>query len=243
MKQLPDQTGRFSMRLWFEPGEIDQILAHELRQTGHYPTVEQPAVDIEAFVERRLRMAPEPADLPEGVLGLTRFDGPRPVIFVSRSLMDGASADKLVERRLRSTLAHEAGHALLHPLLFEPRSTQPGLFGSTPSKPDAAAPVLCRDVTPIGERRSGYHGDWCEYQANVAIGALLAPRDVFLRVFEAVVHKARVEASWHRSESRPRVARDIADLLNVSREVVNIRLDELAIPFVGQEVLPAVRRR
>jgi len=51
------------------------------------------------------------------------------------------------ERRIRSTLAHEAGHGLLHAHLFVlGKATQP-LFGDS-FRPNAPK-VLCRDV-PIG---------------------------------------------------------------------------------------------
>jgi hypothetical protein len=41
-------------RLWIEPGEIEARTEAELVKAGLMPTVDAPAIDVEAFVEQHL---------------------------------------------------------------------------------------------------------------------------------------------------------------------------------------------
>jgi hypothetical protein len=62
----------FSERPHFEPSEIDRICADELRKEGLYPNSPE-AIRIDRFVEKRFSVVPQYEDLPEGVLGFTKF--------------------------------------------------------------------------------------------------------------------------------------------------------------------------
>ena len=84
----------------------------------------------------------------------------------------------MADRRIRTTLAHEAGHGLLHAYLFALDEKPLHLFDSD-SRSDHQ--ILCRDVQGE-ERKRGYDGRWWEFQANRAMGGLLCPR--------ALVHTA-----------------------------------------------------
>jgi hypothetical protein len=110
MKNLRSKRGPFSERPHFSLSEIDEMCAAELLSLGLYPTTPQP-VRIDRFIEKRWQ-SPLYEDLPEGVLGFTKF-GPRGVeaIVVSNAL-DDTEKGKPNERRFRTTLAHEAGTAL-----------------------------------------------------------------------------------------------------------------------------------
>ena len=236
MKRLRDKTGKFPVRLWFDEGEIDQLLEDELAKAGLMPTATAPAVDVEAFVEQHLglNVAPLPDNVSESVLGAIEFESGRPIgIFVRRDLLDEASQDRLAERRLRSTLAHEGGgHAVLHPPLFEVSSQIEMLSCNAPRRRH-----LCRGIDPIPGSASGYSGEWWEYQANQAIGALLMPRTLFMQVLDSQI------SSWgrerlHRPEIRVKVERMLSKAFNVSKEAVHYRIDNLGIvPEEGQEVL------
>src|SRR5713226_7829376 len=74
-------------------------------------------------------MAHDYDDLPQQILGYTQF-GPRGVerIVVSRRLAEEDS--DVARRRDRATLAHEAGHGLLHAHLFALETSPLLLFES-----------------------------------------------------------------------------------------------------------------
>ena len=85
------------------------------------------------------------------------------------------------DRRVRTTLAHEAGHGLLHAHLFV-QSGQCKLF---PEGQGNQPRVLCRDGG--SSRASTYGGCWWEYQANRAIGAFLLPRTLVQIALDALM--------------------------------------------------------
>ena len=43
-------------RLWFEPNEIEGMMADELRRAGLFPDGRQPVVDLEEFLEIGLQV-------------------------------------------------------------------------------------------------------------------------------------------------------------------------------------------
>jgi hypothetical protein len=167
MKTYRTNRGPFVERPYFSDAEIEAICIDELRKCGLLPDAPAP-IRIERFVEKRFKVNVEPADLAEGVLGLTKF-GPNGVqgVYVSEAL----DTDKSVPgvRRVRSTIAHEAGHGLLHAHLFALATSTP-LFGDA-SDPKAPK-VLCREDGSV----KSYGGEWWEFQANMAMGHLLMPR-------------------------------------------------------------------
>src|ERR1039457_2894087 len=116
MKTFRSESGPFAERPHFEPSEIDRICDDELRKVGLYPSLPE-AIRIDRFVEKRFGVVPLYEDLPEGVLGFTKF-GKRGVEAIVISAALDAEKGKVAERRVRTTLAHEAGHGLLHAYLF-----------------------------------------------------------------------------------------------------------------------------
>jgi len=168
VKEYVDRRGRLPYRLWYEEAEIEEIVSRELRRAG-YPTLPgSRATDVEAFFELHLGLVPEYTWLPRGVLGATDFaaDGGLRVQ-VSAELSNRAERDPAAEKLLRSTVAHEAAHVLLHRVLFLKESS--ALFGGLASRCE-----LCRSVAFT---RPGYQGEWWEWQANRGMAALLLPRE------------------------------------------------------------------
>ena len=112
MKTLRSKTGPFLERPYFPDGVIENTCADELRAVGLLPLSPEP-IRIDRFIEKRFKVTPSYEELPEGVLGLTRFNqqGVSEVV-VARALDEESS--KVAERRIRTTLAHEGGHCLLH---------------------------------------------------------------------------------------------------------------------------------
>lgn len=231
MKTFRTRSGPFSERPHFKPGEIERMCVEELRAAKLLPTEPSP-VRIDRFIERRFGVSPRYEELPDGVLGYTKF-GPRGVaeIIVAAQLDSDASA--VARRRLRSTLAHEAGHGLLHTYLFTLGTKPASLFGETDSKPH----ILCRDVQ--GEKNApGYDGRWWEYQANRAIGGLLLPRPLVDKAVEPyLVPAGNLGSRAILSGDKDKAARALSELFDVNPSVVRIRLEDLFGGETGQLLL------
>lgn len=165
MNTYKTHKGPFKERPYFTDHEIENTCADELRNAGLFPATPSP-IRIDRFIEKRFGVVPRYEDLGDGILGLTRFgkSGVAEVI-VSKSLEDEDTV--VAERRIRSTLAHEGGHGIFHTYLFALGAKEKPLFGDY-SDPNAPK-VLCRDEAAT------YNGNWWEFQANRAIGALLLP--------------------------------------------------------------------
>lgn len=218
----------------FEPGEIDRLCTAELQKFALLPTSPQ-AVRIERFIEKRFGVSPSyEDDLPPGVLGYTAFgkDGVARIA-VARSLAeeDAPSA----QRRVRATLAHEAGHGLLHAHLFGGEGLSGTLFEADSS---SGPKVLCREVPVTGGHVAGPKTSWSEFQANAAIGGFLLPQtlvEAALALFRMpagvfdglVIDPVRWEgAVFH-----------IAEVFNVNPIVARIRLDTLYGSQKGGQLL------
>ncbi len=110
MKTFRTRSGPFSERPHFKLGEIERMCVEELRAVQLMPSEPSP-VRIDRFIERRFNVSPRYEDLPDGVLGFTKF-GPRGVTDVVIAAQLDTDASPVARRRLRSTMAHEAGHGL-----------------------------------------------------------------------------------------------------------------------------------
>ena len=221
--------GPFQERPFFEGKDIERIATEELRSVDLLPSSPGP-IRVERFIEKRFGVTPVYDALPQGVLGYTRF-GSTGVeeIVVSRTL---AEASGIVDqRRVNTTLAHEAGHGLLHAHLFVVEAFDHALFGDDDVSPGK---VLCRDVRDQdAPARRGYDGRWWEVQANMMMGALLLPKAL---VFECVEPMTEMQGSLGvvvlPREQREIAARVVAEKFDVNPVVGRIRLDKL---FASQD--------
>ena len=230
MKTFRSKSGPFSERPHFEPREIDRICADELRKEGLYPNSPE-AIRIDRFVEKRFGVVPLYEDLPEGVLGFTKF-GKRGVEAIVISAALDAEKGKVAERRVRTTLAHEAGHGLLHAYLFAIDEKPLHLFDAD-SQSDHK--ILCRDIQ--GDERKGrtYDGRWWEFQANRAMGALLCPRALVQEAMKPYLAPSGSLGAVALDEKRREVAvRALADVFDVNPIVTKIRINELYPAGTGQ---------
>jgi len=223
MKTFRDKSGQFSERPHFEPTEIDRICDDELRKAGLFP--EKPsAIRIERFIEKRFRVTPEYDDLPDGVLGYTRFgkDGVEAIV-VSAAL--DAGGDKVAERRLRTTLAHEAGHGLLHAYLFALAEKPLHLFDRDSQ---ADHKILCRDVQGEERKTRPYDGRWWEFQANRAMGGLLCPCSLIEASLKAhLVPSGSLGAMRLDEANRSAAISEVSETFDVNPIVARIRISEL----------------
>ena len=227
MKTFMSTRGPFPERPYYLDTEIERTCAEELRGAGLHPGMPEP-VRIDRFIEKRFGLTIAYDDLGPGILGYTRFGKSGVLgVVVSRTLdEDGTS---VAERRVRSTLAHEAGHCLFHAHLFL-LTGQCALF---PEGATAQPRVLCRDERVDGSR--GYTGQWWEYQANRAIGALLLPQALVRTIVSEFTEPSgsmglRVLPKGRRDSA----IRRLSEAFDVNPAVARIRLDQLA-PVEGHD--------
>jgi hypothetical protein len=166
VRKLATSSGPFPFQLYFEDlGEIDEICLEALERQSLLPSKPAP-IRIERFVEKEFKTSLIYEDLGPGNLGYTIFNssGAVEAILISRFLEEQNTTP--ARRRARSTVAHEAGHGLLHGPLF---------IGSA-DLGEKQRLILCRSQDILVETPRPYQGRWWEFQANQAIGSLLLPR-------------------------------------------------------------------
>jgi hypothetical protein len=218
VRKVPTPSGPFPFQLYFEDlGEIDEICLEALRRQSLLPARPAP-IRIERFVEKEFKTALRYEDLGPDNLGCTIFNssGAVEAILVSRDLEEQNTTP--ARRRVRSTVAHEAGHGLLHG----------SLFIDSPDLGENQRRILCRSEDILGETQRSYRGRWWEFQANQAIGSLLLPR----LLMNAFLDQSGFELDSSESRilnpaQRESLAKKAAVIFDVNPIVVRIRLDSL----------------
>jgi len=231
VNRTPTTEGPYTIRLYYSDDEIEEICSNALAETGYLPSQPQPIL-IDRFIEKKFNIEQiicKP--LPPGCLGYTKF-GPAGVEQVYIAPYDEDSTLSLQEhRRINSTLAHEAGHGLFHTELHVG-----GFVREVSSKehshvrPDR---ILCRTESPTSRPKQQYSGEWWEFQANSAIGALLMPKQLFLQFMEPFLKYDGVPTIDQLSSKVQRLAiKKAAEVFDVNEEVARIRIEqESQIPF------------
>jgi hypothetical protein len=220
MRKVPTPSGRFAFQLYFDDlGEIDEICLEALKEQSLLPPIPTP-VRIERFVEKQFRAPLRYEDLGQDYLGCTIFNssGGVDAILVSRSLEEQNTTP--ARRRVRSTVAHEAGHGLLHGSLF--------IGDNFPDRGKNQRRILCRSQDILVETQSSYRGRWWEFQANQAIGSLLLPRPRMNAFLDQ--SGIKLDSSGRcslTSSQRESLAKKAAVTFDVNPIVVRIRLDSL----------------
>ena len=230
MKILKTNTGPFEERPYYEGREIEAIVVDELQRTGLFPTTPQP-IRVERFIEKRFGIVPTYDELPDGIMGYTMFgsNGVEELV-VSRALSDEASG--VSERRINTTLAHEAGHILLHGHLFalRRRGRQSVLLEDDIDEENQR--ILCRDsggtASVYEYSPSRYDGRWWEYQANKVIGVLLMPLSLIDKSLDHdLVSQNRLGVRLLDERRREEAVQRLSDVFDVNPVVVRIRLGEI----------------
>jgi len=233
MKTIRADSGPFATRPHFEPAEMDRTCVDELRKAGLYPANPEP-IRIDRFIEKRFGMTHDYEDLPPGLLGYTKFskNGVERIV-ISRSLAEEDS--DTARRRERATMAHEAGHGLLHAYLFALETPPPSLFGVENC---SGSQIPCREVTdhqtPMRAKPS-----WSEYQANRMIGGLLLPRGLVTKALQPyMVPAGELGGAVLDTTRRADAERHIATIFDVNPVVARIRLNDIfAAENSGQMLL------
>jgi hypothetical protein len=225
MKTFHASKGPFAERPFYKDEQIERICSDALLETGFMPK-EPGKVRIDRFVEKRFNASIiYEEDLPSKVLGFTVF-GSKGVEAIHVAIPSPKDRTLPAERRINSTLAHEAGHGLMHTHLFTVEFDHNRLFSNDPDVNHKQ--VLCRDgesATQVRSRR-GYDGRWWEFQANKAIGALLMPRDIFLLFMEQFLEKrGTFEMLFLPNARREQAISTAAEVFDVNSAVARIRID------------------
>lgn len=220
-------------RIWLQPDDIEFMMEDGLRRAGLLPTLDDPVVDIEAFIERHLKVhLDQYAELDPAVLGLTEFEsGANPRVSINRDLtgaVDDDDTDIGKVGRWRATLAHEASHVLMHRMLFDLDDGQAGLFGEQLRRKEPQRLLRCMKKNVL--YRGGV-SDWREVQANMGMAALLMPRSFFRELVRVTSDRLGVAAGEIRSGSLAlrQLAVELAPLVKVSRQAATIRLETLKV--------------
>jgi hypothetical protein len=237
MKAFRARSGPFENQLSFSTQEIDAMCVEALSRAELLPEAPQP-IRIERFIEKYFNCAVNYEDLGEGAMGCTVFreNGSIEGVIISNQIDDGHQTS---ERRVRSTLAHEGGHCLMHPILFMTNSSQNYLDlqnGNRGNLDFERRRILCRD-TDVGAATGKriYSGRWWEWQANRAIGSFLLPAKLVRQFCAQFAELSTVTASPVLSgHKRVEAERAVADVFDVNPVVARIRLSELFRANINQ---------
>lgn len=225
MKEIHAKGGPLQKRPFYERHDVERTCIEELSKAGLLPDEPAP-IRIDQFIETRFNIVPEYEELTPGLLGFTRFTalGAQSMV-ISRSLAEDGSTP--ARRRLRTTFAHEAGHALLHSHLFmSGRRDMSTLFN--PEHKDLSQ-VLCRDVVGSENTAGGYKKEWWEYQANMAMAALLLPETLFRKAASPFLKVSLLDggAPEISDENRALLTETLSDIFDVNPRVIQYRLKEV----------------
>jgi hypothetical protein len=225
MRNFRTNTGPFSEGLFIPQREIENACLDELEKAGLLPAEPGP-IRIDRFIKKRFGVEPTYEPLPEGILGFTHFGstGVQAVVIASALADEGT---KVAERRLNSTLAHEAGHGLFHAHLFALQNVQRRhLFDEEAGdKPR----ILCRDAHVGGKSRANrYDGRWWELHANQAIGGLLLPRSLALKSLAGLLQTSPgFGVQTLEAQRRREAILLLSEVFDVNPVVAEIRLEDL----------------
>jgi hypothetical protein len=219
MKEYRTKDGPFPIRILYETREIDEICLDALRQAKLLPSEPKP-IQIDLFLERYFGVVVDYRDLGEGIMGSTVFNSSGAVTGFIIAPWIEEEGTPTAERRVRSTLAHEGGHGLLHSKLFIADQTG-DLFGQS-SASHRPRDFLCRSSATVPK----YDGLWWEWQANRAIGGLLLPRPLVQKLVVPFLKETAFGKTLPES-LRSEAERVVAVGLDVNPIVARIRLQEM----------------
>ena len=235
MRQFRTTSSPFKQQTHYKPAELESMCLDELRKAKLIPVDPEP-IRIEEFITKRFGVTPDyNAPLPDGILGLTRFGNKGPTdVLIARSL--GEDVSDVGRRRTNATLAHEAGHCLLHGYLFalsgRKKASYLGRSAGTIQTADGIdlkdQSFLCRDT---GQNISG-HG-WWEWQADAMIGPLLMPLPLVMRFLKLEYGIDHVPSSAKRTVlTAPdtfTVYKKMAETFDVNPAAARIRLEKTGV--------------
>ena len=232
-------TGPFLRNEFIPDKRIVRIALEQLTACRLIPDAPGP-VAVEKFCDRKWGVPEDYQALDSDVMGLTSFTYKGLDRIVINTVLEEDSSPT-GRRRMRSTLAHEIGHAVLHEDLFVEKlifeRNQGELFGAM--NRSAPAAIVCRNNDIFGAPKKV---QWWEIQANKFMAAVLLPKPLFLRV----VAPPLSDYDDTQASAKDRVSRyyrtidTVSDTFNVSREMARIAVDNYLSSDrsnAGEEVL------
>lgn len=230
MRAFRARSGPFDEQLRFSTDEIDTMCIDALKKIGLLPESPE-AIRIERFIEKYFNCRVVYDDLEAGAMGCTAFreNGSVEAVFVSKRIDDGFPSS---DRRVRSTLAHEGGHGLMHAVLFMGVANQThfALDGDRRENLDLKGRrILCpeEDIRPA-TKKGRYDGRWWEWQANRAIGGFLLPKILVRQACAGFTECSEITKSpWLPDGARKAAEREVATVFDVNPVVARIRLGEM----------------
>ena len=215
---------------YYEDAAFEDMAMAELSIVGLLPEIPEP-VRVDRFIEKRFGIVPKYKDLPSGVMGYTKF-GPSEIekVIISRALSE--EGKRSAERLINSTLAHEAGHMIMHKGMFT-LQVREGAHPLLSSDIDMEKGELkCRsDIIKAGgeaENIPRYDGRWWEYQANQMIGTLLMPRPlVYAAVDPLLASLGLLGMKVLEDSSREDAAQLLAQIFDVNPAAARVRVTKL----------------
>jgi hypothetical protein len=241
MRWLPDSSGWFKWRPYYEQAELDteceRTVSRFLEQkygTSCYPVSTD---DLTVMVEQETSNLDLYADLSgfsEDVEGLTDFFPDRkPSVKISEKL----SMNTLREHRLRTTLAHEFGHVKFHKFLWDLVQWEDPVMCSVRGRKyyrifHRLPGIEAIPETDICNKSSNLidapYSDWMEWQASYACGAFLMPASP-VRQLVRQFFKNNDNRQWLPVDSDQAgiMAETTAEAFNVSADAARVRLYKL----------------
>ena len=212
MRWLPDPTGRFKYRPYYDQEELDteceDIVSRFLEQKYSACFFPISTDDLTVMIEQDtsdLDLYADLTGLGEDIEGLTDFfPHKKPAVKIAAEL----SLDNRREYRLRTTLAHEYGHVKFHAFLWElsrrenpARKTISRKYDRLYRKlsPFSAIP----EVSPRCKRSriiDAPFSDWMEWQASYTCGAFLMPVSSVKRLVTAFFRERNI-GNWISDDS------------------------------------------
>lgn len=226
MRWIPDPTGRFPRRPYYEDGELDrlceQAISDFLRDRHGKVLLPIPTEDLGVMIEKDAEDLDLYADLSgEGVPGETHgvthfFPGQKPRVQIAREL----SEEEHRENRLRTTLAHEYGHVKYHAPLYDIEHTStlfPELYEQSPV-------LRCHRDAVLGTGSI----DWFEWQAGYMSCALLMPYTHLSRIVREAKTELEIYGPSPADSPKGRtLTGNVARSFAVSRDAARVRLQKL----------------
>jgi Zn-dependent peptidase ImmA (M78 family) len=217
-------SGPFPRSIFIPDARIERTCTDALIASGLLPSEPSP-IRIDRFIEKQFTVEVGYIDLKKrfgvGVMGACQFSRVGQVHQIFVDLAIGEDDSQLGERRHRSTLAHEAGHGLLHGELFAEKFRADeevasfGILNADDCESVFAEGFSCRG---LGDPGGGRKNEWWEIQANKAMAALLLPKNL------VVTHMR----SFLNTPAKPTLREtcgSVADVFNVSVTMARYRIE------------------
>jgi hypothetical protein len=217
--------GPFLRRIRLETAAVEARCADALRSVKLMPAAPGP-IRIDRFAEKFFKLKLRFVALAEARMGAVQFTDAGKVagIFVCKNLAQDETT--VGKRKFRSTVAHECGHGLLHGELFAEKlaadKLQPVLAtGSGEFHSVGETGFLCRgeadlDSTPKYE--------WWEFQANMAMSALLLPWHLVTEAAKPFAAKCAEVRPALRDAVSESAASELAEVFDVNPVMIRFRL-------------------